>query len=318
MAALIQANYVCNFGGGASGTATAVNASLGNLVVLAATFRINEEVALSSATFDGGSVSPVATVSIPQADGMKLIAWAFSGLSGAHDLVAALTVFPVDGMATALVISDANTTTPFGTPVGETGNADGSNPFVFDVVVTGADSNAVVIGLVRVREDVAITAPTVTVVRNSLTDNGTRHVILSAPGAASVTIAAQYDGSTFAIYGLLGVAINGVGAAGNASGDIATATATTPDGAASSSRSLSVTLRNGAGTLLSGVTRRFWTRSTLDAAAVDGGAGGLSVTCNSVGVFSLTDLNVGAGAGWLTYKSPSDDLNCHTVPVTFI
>lgn len=108
------------------------------------------------------------------------------------------------------------------------------------------------------------------------------------------------------------------GTPGDASGGLASATAVTPDGAASVARSVSVTLKNATGTLLNTVSRRFWTRSTLDAAAVDGGAGGLSVVSNGVGVFALTGLSVLAGAGWLTYKDPSDDLNCHTVPVIFV
>jgi len=103
----------------------------------------------------------------------------------------------------------------------------------------------------------------------------------------------------------------------NASGSVGAVSAISVSGSASSARSVSVTLLNNAQLPLVSVARRFWTRSTLDAAAVDGGVGGLSVTCDGNGVFSLTGLNVGAGPGWLTYKDPFDDLNCHTVPVTF-
>jgi hypothetical protein len=107
------------------------------------------------------------------------------------------------------------------------------------------------------------------------------------------------------------------GTAGNASGLIDTATASSISGSASSARSVTITLRNNAGILLSGVTRRFWTRATLDAAAADGGSTGLSFTCDSSGVFVINGLTVAGGAGWLTYKDPSDDLNCHNIPVTF-
>ena len=105
---------------------------------------------------------------------------------------------------------------------------------------------------------------------------------------------------------------------GNASGDIGSVAASAPAGSASSTRAVTITLKNNAGAPLVSVSRRFWTRNTLDAAAADGGAGGLAVTCDSSGVFALTGLAVLAGPGWLTYKDPSDDLNCHTVPVTFI
>lgn len=110
----------------------------------------------------------------------------------------------------------------------------------------------------------------------------------------------------------------GGGTPGNASGDIATVTASTPDGTASTTRAVTVTLKNNSGSPLVSVSRRFWTRNSLNGAAADGGAGGLAVTCDGAGVFALTGLAVLAGAGWLTYKDPADDLNCHTVPVTFI
>lgn len=105
---------------------------------------------------------------------------------------------------------------------------------------------------------------------------------------------------------------------GNASGSGATATASAPDGSASSARSITVTLVNGSGDPLDTVSRRFWTRNGIHDAAADGGAGGLAVTCNASGQFVLTNLLVLAGPGWLTFKDPVDDLNCHTVPVTYI
>lgn len=108
------------------------------------------------------------------------------------------------------------------------------------------------------------------------------------------------------------------GTPGNASGDVGIATASTPTAVASTARSVNITMRNGGGTLLNTVARRFWTRATLDQAAADGGVGGLSVVCNSLGVFALSGLGVSSGPGWLTYKDPSDDLNCHSVPVTFV
>lgn len=109
------------------------------------------------------------------------------------------------------------------------------------------------------------------------------------------------------------------GTPGNASGALGGAAASTsaPAGNASASRAVSITLRSAVGVPLSFTERRFWTRTSLDGPAVDGGVGGLSVVCNNSGVFELTNLSVDAGPGWLTYKDPNDDLNCHTVPVVF-
>lgn len=84
-----------------------------------------------------------------------------------------------------------------------------------------------------------------------------------------------------------------------------------------SGRSVSVTLRDGSNALLNNVTRNFWTRPSIDAAAVDGGAGGLAITCNASGVFNLTGLTIPAGAGQLTYINPADPNTCHTVPVVY-
>jgi len=112
--------------------------------------------------------------------------------------------------------------------------------------------------------------------------------------------------------------IPAAGGPGNASGSIPTATASAVSGAASSARSCSVTLVNESGVPLDTVSRRFWTRKNLQDAAADGGAGGLAVTCNALGVFNLTGLTVLAGAGWLTYKDAVDDMTAHVVPVTFV
>lgn len=84
-----------------------------------------------------------------------------------------------------------------------------------------------------------------------------------------------------------------------------------------STRTASITLCDAAGVLLNAITLRFWTRVTRDAVAIDGGATGLSITCNSVGVFTLTGLTIAAGSGWLTVADPSDPLNTHNYPVTF-
>lgn len=108
------------------------------------------------------------------------------------------------------------------------------------------------------------------------------------------------------------------GGPGDASGSISTVTGSSPAGTASSARSVTITLKDGSGAALNTVSRRFWTRTTIDGAAADGGAGGLAVTCNGSGVFSLTGLLVLSGAGWLTYKDASDDMTAHTVPVVFV
>lgn len=110
----------------------------------------------------------------------------------------------------------------------------------------------------------------------------------------------------------------GGGSIGSASGAVGTATSSAPAGTASSSRSCTITLKDIGGVPLDTVSRRFWTRTALQAAASDGGAGGLAVTCNALGVFNLTGLLVLAGSGWLTYKDAADDMTAHAVPVTFV
>jgi len=71
-------------------------------------------------------------------------------------------------------------------------------------------------------------------------------------------------------------------------------------------------------TPLNGVTRRFWTKTSLYGSAYDGGTSGLAITCNSSGVFTLTGLTVPAGAGYLTYHDPADNTKSINIPVTFV
>lgn len=82
--------------------------------------------------------------------------------------------------------------------------------------------------------------------------------------------------------------------------------------------SATLTLRDSAGALLNAVTLNFWTRTGLNTVAADGGSGGLSVTCNSSGVFTFTGLSVDAGAGFLTVQNPADNTYSANYPVTFV
>lgn len=75
---------------------------------------------------------------------------------------------------------------------------------------------------------------------------------------------------------------------------------------------------NSVGTPLNAVSRRFWTRTSLNGAAIDGGASGLLVTCNASGQFVLTGLSIPAGAGWLTYSDDADPTKSINIPVTFL
>lgn len=83
------------------------------------------------------------------------------------------------------------------------------------------------------------------------------------------------------------------------------------------SRSVSITLRDEKNALLNAKNRRFWTRATLDAVAVDGGSSGISVVCGADGVFTLSGLSIASGAGYLTMSDPSDTSKSHNFYVTF-
>lgn len=76
-------------------------------------------------------------------------------------------------------------------------------------------------------------------------------------------------------------------------------------------RSFSITLRDASGVLLNGVNLKFWTRTTKDGAAVDGGSTGLSITCGSNGVFSSNTLTIAAGTYYLFWEDPSDPYKSH-------
>lgn len=82
--------------------------------------------------------------------------------------------------------------------------------------------------------------------------------------------------------------------------------------------STTLTLRDSAETLLNAQTLNFWTKLTEYGAAVDGGTGGLSATCNSSGVFTFSGLSIDAGAGFLTVKNPADNTYSANYPVTFV
>ncbi len=62
---------------------------------------------------------------------------------------------------------------------------------------------------------------------------------------------------------------------------------------------------------------KFWTRTALDAAATDGGSGGLSGTPDGTGAITLSSLAIAAGSGWVTIKETANSTNSHNYPVTF-
>lgn len=87
---------------------------------------------------------------------------------------------------------------------------------------------------------------------------------------------------------------------------------------AASTRSVSVTLYGANGSALASTNVQVWTRTTLQAVATDGGAGGLDFTTNGSGVLAVTGLSIAAGAGWLTVTEENDNNNSHNYPVTFV
>lgn len=138
-------------------------------------------------------------------------------------------------------------------------------------------------------------------------------------GNSFASPATQFDEDDIATY--LSFYATGTGTEDSgtpASGDGATATTSAAAASASGSRAVTVTLETLAHTPLNAVERRFWTRQTINGAAIDGGSSGLAVTCNSSGVFALTGLSVPAGAGFLSWAAPGDAMTHHTVPVTFV
>lgn len=88
-----------------------------------------------------------------------------------------------------------------------------------------------------------------------------------------------------------------------------------------SGRSVGITLRDAGAVgqpLLNGQTRKFWTRTTLDGVAIDGGTAGISLTCGTDGVFILSGLTIAAGAGFLTIADPADPNKSHNYSVTYV
>lgn len=88
-----------------------------------------------------------------------------------------------------------------------------------------------------------------------------------------------------------------------------------------SGRSIGITLRDAGAVgqpVLNNQTRKFWTRSTLDGAVVDGGSTGISITCGTDGVFILSGLTIAAGAGYLTMADPADPSKSHNFFVTYV
>lgn len=79
-----------------------------------------------------------------------------------------------------------------------------------------------------------------------------------------------------------------------------------------------LTLKDENNVALNAQTLNFWTRTTLNGAAVDGSTNGLSVTSNSSGVFSFSGLSVSAGAGFITVRNPNDNTFSANYPVTFV
>ena len=79
-----------------------------------------------------------------------------------------------------------------------------------------------------------------------------------------------------------------------------------------------LSLVDSGGAALNAQTLNFWTRTTLNGAAVDGGGVGLSVTSNGSGVFSFSGLSVDAGAGFITVQNPLDNTFSANYPVTFV
>lgn len=91
-------------------------------------------------------------------------------------------------------------------------------------------------------------------------------------------------------------------------GSFTTAVATT---------SVTVGLNSAASTALASTACKFWTKNTLDGAAVDGGSAGISGTTDASGNITLSGLTIAAGAKYLQYQVGTDPLNVHVVPVTY-
>lgn len=100
----------------------------------------------------------------------------------------------------------------------------------------------------------------------------------------------------------------------NANGDSNVVTGSFTTAAATTS----VTVGLGAsGSPLASTACKFWTKNTLDGAAVDGGSGGISGTTDASGNITLSGLTIAAGAKYLQFQVGTDPLNVHVVPVTY-
>lgn len=196
------------------------------------------------------------------------------------------------------------------------------------VIVTGAASTNMTTG------SAAFAAPT------NYTTRATASTTAGAFDRGGVAIATRDNvsaGATGALTGswslgtghadtagvVLAFAAAGGGGDGDAefAGNTATHTPGTMSANGGTGRSITLTLSQRVGDSvvpLNEVQRRFWTRSTLDGAAVDGSSAGIAVTCNNVGVFVVNGLTIEAGDCWLMYKDAADDMTCHMVPVTAV
>ena len=187
MAAAVQSTVTGVWDGTTTVTFTGLAASAGNAVTVQMNARDNVGAAFSSATWNGGSVTPSEVVADAVVNGIQLITLSFTGLTGTHTLVVVLDSNMDDMAGWAHVISNADTSNVLG--AAGYSAADNFDSPAAAPAASNADSR--VLSQIRGRSDytasMAVQAGQTGLAGPTLTGNGNTVMCSREAGAASVT-----------------------------------------------------------------------------------------------------------------------------------
>jgi len=223
---------------------------------------------------------------------------------------AAVTFFEVSGTATSSALDGTpgaglDTGTPFNATV-TTANA---NDFI--ITIGGSNGATTTINYTAGTGFTTDANATYTVGTDGLSMG-----VMTRSVSATGTYGGNFTQSNGSSSGVITFALKEIGGSpGNASGAGSSDTASAPTATAAQTSSVSLTLKTASGNFTQ--ASKFWTRTSLQSAATDGGSGGISATPDVDGVVTLTGLTIAPGDGWVTMKETADDLNSHNYPVTF-